>query len=102
MIRKFEYDRAVLLSDFLAKTKNIIEKNPQISDVHFIPEINGYKITFIKELCSVKISLRFKKVFLENLKIIVFINEEIELNFVSESKDNNTEILNVIFKQKNT
>ena len=97
MIRKFEYDRAVLLSDFLAKTKNIIEKKPQISDVHFFPEINGYKITFSKENCHVKISLIFKKFFSEKLKITVFRNGKAELTVVSESKENNDEILNKIF-----
>lgn len=98
MVRNFEYNRAVLLSDFLAKTKNIAEKNSQISDVLFIPEINGYKITFIKENCPMKISLIFKKFFSEKLKITVFANEKVELKFASESKENNTEILKEIFK----
>ncbi len=97
MIRKFEYDRAVLLSDFLAKIKNVIEKNPQISDVHFIPEINGYKINFNNKSKAVEISLCFEKNFLNKLKIKVFEGENLKVSYVSKSKENNTEILSDIF-----
>ncbi|MBR3587953.1 MAG: hypothetical protein IKL16_00165 [Clostridia bacterium] len=97
MIRKFEYDRAVLLSDFLAKTKNIIEKKPQISDVHFIPEINGYKINFNDKSNAVEISLCFEKIFLDKLKIKVFEGENLKVSYVSNSKEKNTEILSDIF-----
>lgn len=97
MIRKFEYDRAVLLSDFLAKIKNVIGKNPQISDVHFIPEINGYKINFNNKSKAVEISLCFEKNFLNKLKIKVFEGENLKVSYVSKSKENNTEILSDIF-----
>lgn len=97
MIRKFEYDRAVLLSDFLAKIKNVIEKNPQISDVHFIPEINGYKINFNNKSKAVEISLCFEKNFSDKVKIKVFEGEKLKGSYVSKSKENNTEILSDIF-----
>ncbi len=97
MITRREYDKAVLLSDFIAKIKIFIEENPRIGDVHFIPRINGYEITFSSESHVTKISLRFKKIFSDKLKISFFEDKMLKASFVSSSKENNTEILNKIF-----
>ena len=42
-IKQKDYCQAVIVSDFIAKTKNIIENNPDITDITFIPVIKGWR-----------------------------------------------------------
>lgn len=98
-IKQKDYCQAVIVSDFIAKTKNIIENNPDITDITFIPVIKGYDIRFKAKNDSVYISLRFKRVFTKSLKI-KFHGREIACRyFSSKNREENTTVLNKIFNQ---
>ena len=98
-IKQKDYDSAVILSDFITKTKNIIERNPDMTDVSFIPVIKGYDIRFKVRNDAVYISLRFKGVFTEDLKIRFYGREIVSRYFSSKNCEENTTVLNKIFNQ---
>ena len=58
-VTKLDYEKAILMTDFIAKTRDALEQN---NSVKFTPLINGYKIDFtIEEKYDGKKVLEFLK-----------------------------------------
>ena len=92
-ITKPDYEKAVLLADFITKIRNASENNDTLK---FTPLINGYKIDFILEENQFTLLLDFNKKQKAELIVNVFINEIAEKAFKSLSKEDNEKIIKEI------
>ena len=94
-ITKLDYEKAVLMTDFLTKTRNALEQN---NTVNFTPLINGYKIDFTLEENQFTLLLDFNKKRKSEFIVNVFVNEIAEKTFKSVSAEDNERIVNEIIK----
>ena len=94
-ITKLDYEKAVLMTDFLTKTRNALEQN---NTVKFTPLINGYKIDFTLEKNQFTLLLDFNKKRKSEFIVNVFVNEIAEKTFKSVSSEDNERIVNEIIK----
>lgn len=94
-ITKLDYEKAVLMTDFLTKTRNALEQN---NTVKFTPLINGYKIDFTLEENQFTFLLDFNKKRKSEFIVNVFVNEIAEKTFKSVSAEDNERIVNEIIK----
>ena len=94
-ITKLDYEKAVLMTDFISKTKNALEQN---NTVKFTPLINGYKIDFTLEKNQFNLLLDFNKKRKCEFIVNVFVNEIAEKSFKSLSAEDNEKIINEIIK----
>lgn len=94
-ITKLDYENAVLMTDFLTKTRNALEQN---NTVKFTPLINGYKIDFTLEENQFTLLLDFNKKRKSEFIVNVFVNEIAEKTFKSVSAEDNERIVNEIIK----
>lgn len=94
-ITKLDYEKAVLMTDFISKTKNALEQN---NTVKFTPLINGYKIDFTLEKNQFNLLLDFNKKRKCEFIVNVFVNEIAEKSFKSVSAEDNEKIINEIIK----
>ena len=98
LITKNEYDKSVILVDFLSEFKSNINGNQDIKNVVFTPVIAGYCIRFdYKKIPSeIELSLNKSK-FSVKMKVDCKIGNQKEKTFISKSKEDNQEILNKLF-----
>ena len=94
-ITKLDYEKAVLMTDFISKTKNALEQN---NTVKYTPLINGYKIDFTLEKNQFNLLLDFNKKRKCEFIVNVFVNEIAEKSFKSVSAEDNEKIINEIIK----
>ena len=94
-ITKLDYEKAVLMTDFISKTKNALEQN---NTVKFTPLINGYKIDFTLEKNQFNLLLDFNKKRKCEFIVNIFVNEIAEKSFKSVSAEDNEKIINEIIK----
>ena len=92
-ITKLNYEKAVLMTDFISKTKNALEQN---NTVKFTPLINGYKIDFTLEKNQFNLLLDFNKKRKCEFIVNVFVNEIAEKSFKSLSTEDNDKIIKEI------
>ena len=92
-ITKLDYEKAVLMTDFISKTKNALEQN---NTVKFTPLINGYKIDFTLEKNQFNLLLDFNKKRKCEFIVNVFVNEIAEKSFKSLSTEDNDKIIKEI------
>ncbi len=92
-IRKIDYEKAVLMTDFLAKMRDSLELN---ETVKFTPLINGYKIDFKLDEKQINILLDLKKGIKTKLIVNVFVNEIAEKAFISKTSEDNERIVKEI------
>ena len=92
-ITKLDYEKAVLMTDFISKTKNALEQN---NTVKFTPLINGYKIDFTLEKNQFNLLLDFNKKRKVEFIVNVFVNEIAEKAFKSLSTEDNDKIIKEI------
>ena len=92
-ITKLDYEKAVLMTDFISKTKNALEQN---NTVKFTPLINGYKIDFTLEKNQFNLLLDFNKKRKCEFIVNVFVNEIAENAFKSLSTEDNDKIIKEI------
>ena len=92
-ITKKEYENAVLFADFTGKTKKAFLKN-NITDFCFVPQVNGYEISYKKNGENIVISIKFRRVF-RGIKIQT--TRQIHKKcFCSKSSDENTAVCEMI------
>lgn len=96
-ITKNEYDKSVILVDFLSEFKLKINGNKHIENVVFIPRTAGYCIKFnYNDIpCEILSSLNKSK-FTVEMKVEYIKQKETIKKFVSKCQNDNQEILNQI------
>lgn len=94
-ITKKEYEKAVLMINFIAKMRDSLKLN---DTVKFTPLINGYKIDFKLDDKQINILLDLKKGIKTKLIVNVFVNEIAEKSFISVSSEDNEKIVKEILK----
>ena len=101
-ITKNEYDKSVILVDFLSEFKSDINGNKDIENVVFTPIISGYCIKFdYKKIPSeIELSLNKSK-FSVKMKVDCKIGNQKEKTFISKNQNDNKEILNKILADVN-
>lgn len=99
-ITEKDYDRSIRIVLFNGEVKRIAESNEQISDIHFIPVIKGYEITYSNNGIPEKLCVNAKSRFFNGLIIKRYVDGGLKGTYRSKSKENNTEILNKIFNMK--
>ena len=92
-IRKIDYEKAVLMTDFLTKMRDSLEMN---ETVKFTPRISGYQITFENEAGNIVVLLDFNKKLKAEITVNVFVNEIAEKAFISETSEDNERIVKEI------
>ncbi len=98
-ITKNEYDKSVVLTDFLSEFKLIINDNKQIKNVVFMPKIAGYRITFdYKDIPSEILLSLNKSKFTVKMKVDYIKQNKKMKTFLSKSQNDNQEILNQILQ----
>ncbi len=98
-ITKNEYDKSVILVDFLSEFKEKTKDNENIKNVIFLPEIAGYCIKFDYNDIPSKISLSLNKSKFKSSMKVKYIRRDEELKtFLSRNKKDNQEILNQILQ----
>jgi chaperonin GroEL (HSP60 family) len=93
-ITKLDYEKAVLMTDFLTRIRNVLEQN---NSLKFTPLINGYKIDFKISENQFTLLLEFKKKLKTEFIVNVFVNEIAEKAFKSVSVEDNERIIKEIF-----
>ncbi|MBO5857327.1 MAG: hypothetical protein J6Q87_03670 [Clostridia bacterium] len=93
-ITKLDYEKALLMVDFLTKTRSALDQN---NSAKFTPLIKGYKIDFEDEEKRVSILLDLHGKLKTKLIVNVFVNDIAERNFMSFSKDDNDKIIKELF-----
>jgi hypothetical protein len=94
-VTKKEYEKAVLMVNFIAKIRDSLELN---DTVKFTPLNNGYKIDFKLDDKQINILLDLKKGIKTKLIVNVFVNEIAEKSFISVSSEDNEKIVKEILK----
>ena len=92
-IRKIDYEKAVLMTDFLTKMRDSLEMN---ETVKFTPRISGYQITVENEAGNIVVLLDFNKKLKAEITVNVFVNEIAEKAFISETSEDNERIVKEI------
>lgn len=93
-----EYENVVLLTDFISKIKSELQNKNYITDIKFTPREKGYTISFIDNGISSLISISFKFDLLHKLKITYRKGTNKIKTYKSKYNDDNTTIVNNIFK----
>jgi chaperonin GroEL (HSP60 family) len=93
-ITKLDYEKVVLMTDFLTRIRNVLEQN---NSLKFTPLINGYKIDFKISENQFTLLLEFKKKLKTEFIVNVFVNEIAEKAFKSVSVEDNERIIKEIF-----
>lgn len=93
-ITKLDYEKAVLMTDFLTRIRNVLEQN---NSLKFTPLINGYKIDFKISENQFTLLLEFKKKLKTEFIVNIFVNEIAEKAFKSVSVEDNERIIKEIF-----
>ena len=94
-ITKEEYAQTVLLADFIAKIKVVVQSDKNIAGIKFVPEIQGYDISFSQNDVAVKIILI--KDDSDGMYIEKYVSGKLTDSYLSHSKDDNSTIMNCIF-----
>ncbi|MBQ8762573.1 MAG: hypothetical protein IJZ07_00535 [Clostridia bacterium] len=94
-VTKGDFDRSVRISVFNKEVKNAVQSNGNISDIHFIPVIKGYEITFNNNGVSEKLCINAKSRFYDGLIIKRYINGKFRKIYFT--KDGFAETANKIF-----
>jgi hypothetical protein len=92
-ITKLDYEKAVLLTDFIDRIKNSLNSNEPLK---FTPLINGYRIDFEFSESKFTLLLDFNKKQKAELIVNVFVNEMAENAFKSLSTEDNDKIIKEI------
>ncbi|MEE1502867.1 MAG: hypothetical protein UGF89_01305 [Acutalibacteraceae bacterium] len=101
-ITKNEYDKSVILINFLSEFKLKTKDNKNIENVVFLPENQGYRIAFYYNNVSSVILLTLNKSkFTVKMKVEYIKGNEETKTFLSKSKEDNQEILNLILPNEN-
>lgn len=95
-IRQYEYERSVLLVDFLKKIRLCFESDTDISEILFTPKINGYEISCLKDEIRITFDLKMKGVLYPCLKIRKYENEELKSSYISKSNEDNNAVIQKI------
>lgn len=93
-ITKLDYEKVVLMTDFLTRIRNALEQN---NSLKFTPLINGYKIDFIIDDKQINVLLDLKKRLKTKLIVNVFVNGIAKKSFKSVSMEDNEKIIKEIF-----
>ena len=93
-ITKLDYEKVVLMTDFLTRIRNVLEQN---NSLKFTPLINGYKIDFKISENQFTLLLEFKKKLKTEFIVNIFVNEIAEKAFKSVSVEDNERIIKEIF-----
>ena len=93
-ITKLDYEKVVLMTDFLTRIRNVLEQN---NSLKFTPLINGYKIDFKISENQFTLLLEFKKKLKTEFIVNVFVNEIAKKAFKSVSVEDNERIIKEIF-----
>ena len=93
-ITKSDYEKAMLMVDFLTKIRHTLEQN---ASAKFTPLIKGYKIDFENEEKRISILLDLYGKMKNKLVVNVFVNDIAERSFESFSKDDNEKIIEELF-----
>lgn len=96
-ITKSDYDKMLLLTNFLSEFKQRISEMSNVKDVIFKPQIKGYNISFTYNNISSEIVLSVNSgVLTTKLKVRYIVGNEKVKDFVSRNDDENREIINKI------
>ncbi len=100
-ITQNDYDKFVLMTNFLTEFKQKANAMSNVEKVVFEPQVKGYKIAFIYDNIDSEIILFVNKgVFATKLKIEYVVEDRKIKDFVSESEEENREIINSILLNK--
>lgn len=94
-ITKKEYEKSVLVADFINKIKNIFREDDRITEFCFIPKTKGYEISYKKNGETVVISIKFRG-FFDGMKIKTTRRIR-KKTFCSKTIEDNSAVLNKIF-----
>ena len=102
-ISQMELEKVVLISDLISKIRNYAETTSTVSDIRFTPTVKGYEIDFcynnVPEKIIVIIRTKFIKwKILNKMRIYKYENGIYKEKFLSENNEDNTMIVNIIFK----
>ncbi len=73
-IIKKDYDSGVRITSFIGEVRKITQLNQQISDVHFIPVIKGYEVTYNNNGVPEKLFVNAKSLLYGGLIIKRYVN----------------------------
>lgn len=96
-ITEKDYDRSIRIVLFNGEVKRIAESNEQISDIHFIPVIKGYEITYSNNGIPEKLCISIRNRFYSGLIIKKYVDGKFKKIYFA--KDNFTETVNRIFQK---
>lgn len=101
-ITKNEYDKSVVLINFLSEFKSKIKDNKNIENVVFLPQRQGYYITFDynNTPSTISLSLNNSK-FTVKMKVEYIFGNKKSKAFISKSENNNQEIINQLLTTEN-
>lgn len=101
-ITKGEYDKSVILVDFLSEFNSKIKDNQNIENIVFIPQINGYRINFVYSdvPCVILLSL-VKNLFSVKMTVEYAYGSEKTKKFTSKNENNNKEIIAQLLDEHN-
>ena len=95
MITKDFYNRSVKCTCFLNELKNFFEANNSITDVRFIPVINGYEVEYINNGISEKLCINIKSKFYDGMIIKKYVDGKFRKLYFT--KENFSETVSRIF-----
>ena len=95
-ITKSDYDKMLLLTNFLSEFKQRISEMNNVKDVIFTPQIKGYSISFTYNNISSEIVLSNNGVFTTKLEVEYMAENKKIKDFVSRNDNENREIINKI------
>ncbi len=97
-VKQYEYDRSLLLTDFIGKIRDSSQKNSCVSDLIFIPKVNGYEINYSSDGVVHKIEITTKGILCSRLRIRKYEDNLLKGSYSSKSKDDNLSVIQNIFK----
>lgn len=91
-----DYSTAVLLTGFVASVKNELAKTPDISDVRFVPVLDGYHIfySFKGKECRIAVT---KSKYLKGYKVRKLVDGFKKVSCSLKSKDDYEKIVAKLF-----
>ncbi|MBR2876778.1 MAG: hypothetical protein IKC01_06550 [Clostridia bacterium] len=98
-IKKYDYEKAVLMLDFLKRIREFAESDSTVSSYKFIPQLNGYRVELTKEKKSIVFLLDLKGKIKIKLNVNVFVNDVSEYAYSSESVSENEKIASEILSE---
>lgn len=102
-VSQSELEKVALMSDLLSKIREYSEANSSVSDIHFTPIVKGYEVSFTYKRSTYKliIIIRIKQIkkwkILNKMRILVFKNNFLKKEFLSECNEDNDNLMDIIF-----